>query len=337
MYDPVAEFPELFREEKPTELPPLREPLENMQHRIDVMPNSVWKPRFASTYDQFKYQITKNIITELDTGRIVPSKSSNSIAIFKQPRRDKPQEARCLLDCIHRNLVTYQDKTPMPSMEQIQDFIGCRPFISKLDLTDEYHNIRMYPDSVSHSIFSCQMGKSDSPGMQQGDCNGHATMTRAMNYLFRQVKDQMIHLDDILIANHTYEEDIKTISQVLQIAKQNKLWFDRYNCNFISIQFQLPRRLCCGALVPYDRYVLPCLPLRPVDLLRSSCPLQSLYPPPVPFPSGGALLRPCSIHSRVLYLLPLHCCSVTAQVRDLPRMGIPLPNSDYKTYTYNAI
>ena len=28
---------------------------------------------------------------------------------------------------------------------------------------------------------------------------------------------------------------------------------------------------------------------------------------------------------------------VTAQVRDLPRTGIPLPNSDYKTYTYNEI
>ena len=32
MYNPVAEFPELFPEEKPTELPPLREPLEIMQH-----------------------------------------------------------------------------------------------------------------------------------------------------------------------------------------------------------------------------------------------------------------------------------------------------------------
>ena len=29
--------------------------------------------------------------------------------------------------------------------------------------------------------------------------------------------------------------------------------------------------------------------------------------------------------------------TVTAQVRDLPRMGIPLPNSDYKIYTYNVI
>ena len=58
--------------------------------------------------------------------------------------------------------------------------------------------------------------------MQQGYCNAPALMMRAMNYLFREVKDQMIYLDDILIANHTYEEHINTMSQVLQIAKQNK-------------------------------------------------------------------------------------------------------------------
>ena len=61
-------------------------------------------------------------------------------------------------------------------------------------------------------------GKFDSLVMQQGDCNAPATMMRAMNYLFREVKDQMIYLDDILIANHTYEEHINTIRQVLQIA-----------------------------------------------------------------------------------------------------------------------
>ena len=63
MYDPVPEFPELFPEEKPTELPTLRETSEIMLHRIDVIPNSVWNPRFASTYNQFKDQITKKIIT----------------------------------------------------------------------------------------------------------------------------------------------------------------------------------------------------------------------------------------------------------------------------------
>ena len=54
-----------------------------------------------------------------------------------------------------------------------------------------------------------------------------------MNYLFRQVQDQMIYLDDILIANHTYEEYINTIRQVLQIVTQNKLWFNRHKSQFM--------------------------------------------------------------------------------------------------------
>ena len=143
--------------------------------------------------------------------------------MYTEPKRDKPPEARFLLDCIPRNLVTHDDKTPMPSMEQIEEFIGSRPFRSKLDLTDRYHDIKIHPDSVSDSTFTCHMAKFDSLGMQQDDCNAPATMMRAINYLLREVKDQMIYLNDILIANHTYEEHINTIRQVLHMAKQNKL------------------------------------------------------------------------------------------------------------------
>ena len=136
MYDPGADFPEMFPEDKPTELPPLRELLEIMQHQIDVIPNSVWKRGLPSTYNQFKDQITKKIITELDTGRLVRSQSRNSIGMFTQPKRHEPQEARFLLDYIPRNLVTHKDKTSMPSIEYIKDFMWYGPFRSKLDLTD---------------------------------------------------------------------------------------------------------------------------------------------------------------------------------------------------------
>ena len=86
-----------------------------------------------------------------------------------------------------------------------------RPFKSKLDLTDVYHNIRIPPDSLSDSTFTCHMAKCDSLVMQQGDCDAPETMITGMNYLFRQVKDQMIYLDDILIVKHTYKEHINTI------------------------------------------------------------------------------------------------------------------------------
>ena len=116
MFDSVAEFPKLFPEEKPRELYVLEEPLEIMQHRIDMLPNSEWKPRFPSTYNHFNDQLSKKIITDLDTGRIEPSKSSNSIGMFRQPKRDKPEEPRFVQASISRILIIHNDKTPIPSM-----------------------------------------------------------------------------------------------------------------------------------------------------------------------------------------------------------------------------
>ena len=75
--------------------------------------------------------------------------------------------------------------------------------------------------------------------MQQGDCNAPATMMRARNFLFRNIKDLMIYLDDILIANHTYEEHINTIRAVMKIAKDNKLWFNKNKCQFMPARMQI--------------------------------------------------------------------------------------------------
>ena len=110
------------------------------------------------------------------------------------------------------------------------DFVGSRPFRSKLDLSHRYHNIRIHAESVKDSTFGCHMGKFDSLGMQQVDCNGHATMIRDMNFRFRNITDVKIYLHDILMAKHTYTEHIKTIRGVMKIAKDNELWFNEDKC-----------------------------------------------------------------------------------------------------------
>ena len=73
----------------------------------------------------------------------------------------------------------------MPSMDEIKDFPGSRPFASRLDLTGGYNDIRIHPDSVSDSTFTSYIGKFNCLVMQQGDCNAPATMMRAIHYLFR--------------------------------------------------------------------------------------------------------------------------------------------------------
>ena len=108
-----------------------------------------------------KDQITEKVNKELETGRIILSKSFNTIIMFTPLKKDG-KKARFLLNCIPRNLKTHKARIPMPSINQIIDWLASKRFKSKLDLTDSYHNIRHHPDSVKQSTFSYHMGKFDS-------------------------------------------------------------------------------------------------------------------------------------------------------------------------------
>ena len=83
------------------------------------------------------------------------------------------------------------------------------------------------------------MGEYDALVMQQGDCNLPATMMRAMNFLFRNIEDVIIYLDNSVIGAHTHEEHNKTIRAVIKIAKYNKLWFYRNKYQFMPARMQM--------------------------------------------------------------------------------------------------
>ena len=75
--------------------------------------------------------------------------------------------------------------------------------------------------------------------MQQRDCNARATMIRAMNFFFKSIKDIVIYLDSILIANHTYVEDNKTVKEVMKIAQDNKLCCNKTKCQCMPARMQI--------------------------------------------------------------------------------------------------
>jgi len=119
-FDPYSEFPHLFLTEKPTELPPLREPMEIMQHKIEIMEGAEWHANYIPNYNRFQDQITEKVHNELETGRIISSKSSNTIIMFSQPKNNG-KKARLILNCMLRNLKTHRHRIPMPNINQIID------------------------------------------------------------------------------------------------------------------------------------------------------------------------------------------------------------------------
>jgi len=215
-----------------------------MQHKIEVIEGAEWHPNYIPSYSRFQDQITGKVNKELETSRIIPCKSLNTIIMFTQLKKDS-KKARFLLNYIPRNLKTCKDRMPIPSINQIIDWLASKRVKSKLDLTDGYHNIRHHPDSVKYSTFSCHMGKFDSLVMQQGDCNAPAIMMRAMNLLLREFigKTVMGYLDDILIGNNTYEEHTQIVRAVLKTRENAKMWFNKDKCQIMPKRMELLRHV----------------------------------------------------------------------------------------------
>jgi len=179
-FDPFKEFSHLFPKKKPLKLLPLRQPMEIMQHKINIIPESTWMPKWKDNNKMSEYYITHKINKKLATGRMRLSQLDNCIWMFTILKTDK-KEPRLLIDCIPRNKVIIKDLTPLPNIKEIINWVAARKFKSKLDLTDGYHNIRLHPNLVKHNTILTHMGKFDSLVMLQGDCNAPATMMRAMN------------------------------------------------------------------------------------------------------------------------------------------------------------
>jgi len=215
-------------------LPPLRKPMEIMQHKINVIPESTWMPKWKHNNKMSEYYITQKINKELATGRMRISTSHNCMWMFTIPKADK-KEPRFLIDCIPRNKVTIKDLTPLPNVKEIINWVAARKFRSKLDLTDGYHNIRVHPNSVKHNTILTHIGKFDSLVILQGDCNAPAIMMRAINWLLRHQlnKTCKIYIDDILIATHTYKEHVKAIREIMDILGKAKIWFNKKKCQIL--------------------------------------------------------------------------------------------------------
>jgi len=79
-FNPVKEFPELFPQYMPKEMPPYRA----INHVIRVKEGSTWKPTFKPTQTRFKKEIMDKIAQELDTGRLYyPTQEiTNTVVLF---------------------------------------------------------------------------------------------------------------------------------------------------------------------------------------------------------------------------------------------------------------
>ncbi|KAK1691732.1 hypothetical protein QYE76_008429 [Lolium multiflorum] len=151
----MKEFGDVFPEEVPAGLPPLR----GIEHQIDLIPGASLPNRapYRTNPEETK-EIQKQVQALLDKGYIRISLSSCAVPVILVPKKDGTW--RMCVDCRAINNITIRYRHPIPRLEDMLDELSGAVF-SKIDLRSGYHQIRMKEGDEWKTAFKTKFGLYD--------------------------------------------------------------------------------------------------------------------------------------------------------------------------------
>jgi len=236
----LQEYQDIFRDRLPSKLLPSC----GFVHEIDTGDAS---PVNIQAYQLSGWQIdeqTTQVADLLDKSLIQESSSAwGSPVLFVK----KPDDTwRMCVNYRGLNARTKKNSYPLPRIQECIDQLRRARFLSKIDLTSGYWQVRIRDEDISKTAFNTRNGKYEFLVMPFGLTNAPATFQTLVNNVFRHFLNifLIVYLDDIVIYSNTLEEHVEHLRQVLDVLRANELYAKPHKCIFGKSEIEF-----CGHVV----------------------------------------------------------------------------------------
>ena len=215
-----------------------------MAYKIDTGNAApVASQRYKTPY-YLRKELKRIIDANLESGLLEPCSSPWAAPVLLV----KKANGKWRLVCDYRklNTVTIANQYPLPDIDGLIDHMSEATVFSTADLFTGFHQIPCDPETKQKVAITTDFGQFTWTAMPMGGKNAPAVFQMMMDKIFNTIPKThlAIYLDDLCLHSKTYEENLQTIQQMLQILRRNNLKIRAAKTEFLKSRIKF-----CGAIL----------------------------------------------------------------------------------------
>ncbi|XP_040948667.1 uncharacterized protein [Gossypium hirsutum] len=246
----VKQLLQSFQDVMPTELPKTLPPKREVDHKIELLPNT--EPPARAPYRMSPpelEELRKQIRELLDAGFIKPSKAPFGAPVLFERKHDG--SLRLFIDYRALNKITVKNRYPIPLIADLFDQLGSARWFTKLDLRSGYYQVRVAEGDEPKIACVTRYGSFEFLVMPFGLTNAPATFCTLMNKVLQPFLDRfvVVYLDDIVVYSKTLEEHVGHLREVFRVLRENELYVKEEKCLFAQREVPFLGHIVGGGMI----------------------------------------------------------------------------------------